>query len=68
MVSLPVCEVCGEEETTVTKCKTCGTKFCEYCGSNDDKLCIECMDYKEDDEEGYTEDDDERNKAKFFIA
>ena len=46
---MPKCEVCEEDEDTVTKCKTCGTTFCEYCGSAEDKQCILCLD-NEDDE------------------
>ena len=51
MIAMPTCEVCGEEEYSVTKCKTCGTKFCEYCGSMEDKLCIQCMDYDDEDDD-----------------
>ena len=50
---MTICEVCGEEEDTVTKCKTCGTTFCEFCGSVDDKQCIACLetDNEDDDDE-----------------
>jgi hypothetical protein len=51
---MPICEMCGEEEDIVTKCKTCGMQFCEFCGSVDDKQCIECLDNSDDDN-----DDDE---------
>ena len=51
---MPTCELCGEVEDSVTKCKTCGKNFCEYCGHVDDKLCIECMD---SDDEDAPEDD-----------
>ena len=54
---MPTCEVCGEDEDTVTKCKTCGIKFCEYCGSREDKLCIQCM--EDDDEDDDDENDDD---------
>ena len=57
---MPICEVCGEEETSTTKCKTCGTKFCEYCDSVEDKLCIQCMD--NDDEDDDDEEDDDWRK------
>jgi hypothetical protein len=55
---MTICEVCGEEEDIVTKCKTCGTQFCEFCGSVDDKTCIACLDniYEDDDDK----DDDMR--------
>ena len=48
---MPTCEVCGEEESSVTKCKTCGTKFCEYCGSVEERQCIVCLEDGDDDEE-----------------
>ena len=53
---MPICEFCGVEEDIVTKCKTCGTKFCEYCGSVEDKQCIECLDNI--DETDTVKDDD----------
>ncbi|MBC8274571.1 MAG: hypothetical protein H8E40_06360 [Chloroflexi bacterium] len=55
---MPICEVCGEEEDTVTNCKTCGTKFCEYCGSVEDKKCILCLDNTDEDDDD--KDDDMR--------
>ena len=54
MSTMPICEACGEDESTITKCKTCGMKFCEYCGSVEEKQCIECLDNSDDDK-----DDDE---------
>ena len=53
MSTMTICEVCGEEEDIVTKCKTCGTNFCEFCGSVDDKQCIACLetDNEDDDDE-----------------
>jgi len=45
---MPKCEICGEEEEHVYKCKKCGTAFCEFCGSPEDKLCIDCLDKAED--------------------
>jgi hypothetical protein len=47
---MPICEICGEDEELVTKCKKCGKLFCEYCGSSDDRLCNDCLDYEDDDE------------------
>ncbi len=58
MSTMPICEVCGEEEDTVTNCKTCGTKFCEYCGSVEDKKCILCLDNTDEDDDD--KDDDMR--------
>ncbi|HUS77223.1 MAG TPA: hypothetical protein VM050_00965 [Patescibacteria group bacterium] len=45
---MPKCEICEEEEEHVYKCKKCGTAFCEFCGSSEDKLCIDCLDKAED--------------------
>jgi len=50
---MPECELCGETEDKVYKCKVCGTRFCEHCGSPEDKLCIDCLDEEEYDEEDY---------------
>jgi hypothetical protein len=52
---MPKCECCGETEEKIYKCKRCGTRFCEYCGSPEDRLCIECLDEEEYDED-YEED------------
>jgi hypothetical protein len=56
LITKPICEVCGVEEDTITKCKTCGIKFCEYCGSVEERKCIDCLDNDEDD---YDDDDDD---------
>lgn len=58
---MPVCEICGEEVNKVTKCNSCGDKFCEDCGSEDGKVCIYCEedeDAKAQDEHEDDEDDD----------
>jgi hypothetical protein len=57
VITLPSCEVCGEEEDTLTKCKKCGVKFCEYCGSVEGKLCIDCI--ENDDDWDYDDDYDD---------
>lgn len=44
---LPECEICGEESDKLIKCKSCGAKFCEDCGSPIEKLCEFCA--EEDD-------------------
>jgi hypothetical protein len=54
---MSVCEICGEEEPVLVKCKVCGTRFCEFCGDHTEKLCIECSDSDRDDED--TDDPDE---------
>jgi hypothetical protein len=56
---MPICQYCGELEDTVTKCKQCSTKFCEYCGDPEEQLCDDCFDNQEtDDEEWEYEDED----------
>lgn len=57
MIAMPTCEVCGEEESSVTKCSSCGVMFCEYCGSTEDKLCIQCMDSDDEDDDDEKDDD-----------
>ena len=47
---MPICEICGEEENTVIKCKTCEVRFCEYCGSVEDKKCIECLELRDEED------------------
>jgi len=47
---MPGCDLCGETEPKVYTCKVCGSKFCEYCGSIEDRTCTDCMDYDEDEE------------------
>jgi len=59
---MPICNVCGEEEEIVTKCKTCGANFCEYCGEVEAKQCIECYDDSDDDEDSDDEKDDDWRK------
>ena len=44
---MPVCVICGEDSETVTKCKTCGDKFCTDCGEQEKNLCIYCVDFVE---------------------
>ena len=60
MRAMPICELCGEEETSVIKCMICSTRFCEYCGSVEDKKCIECLDYADEDDDDGKEDSDWR--------
>jgi len=57
---MSVCEICGEEEPVIVKCKVCGTRFCEFCGDQAEKLCIECSDSdRDDDDTDYPDEDDE---------
>ena len=52
---MPICAICGEEMEHVTRCKTCGEKFCADCGEADAKQCVYCL----DDETTYEEDDED---------
>lgn len=40
---LEECEVCGQSTGKLYTCKVCGKRFCRYCGSFTDKLCIDCL-------------------------
>ena len=51
---MPECSVCGLEFDHVTKCKTCGERFCYECGSADEKQCLYCL--EESDSENYDDD------------
>jgi len=53
------CEFCYVEEERIYKCKKCGTRFCMYCGSPEDKLCLRCLEEKETEEDENEEDFDE---------
>jgi len=48
---MPECEICGEKVDKVYRCKRCDALFCAECGSISDKLCIDCSEEEEDDEE-----------------
>ncbi len=51
---MPECEICGEESDKLIKCKSCGAKFCEDCGSPIEKLCEFCA----ESEEGEVDEED----------
>lgn len=53
---MPECEICGEEADKFTKCKSCGAKFCEDCGSTVEKLCEFCA-----EEQKHGDDEDEED-------
>ena len=58
---MPICVICGEDSDAVTKCKTCGDKFCEDCGDEGGKVCIYCEEDEKDDKlRDEHEDDDGR--------
>lgn len=46
---LEECEVCGQSTGKLYTCKVCGKRFCRYCGSFTDKLCIDCLTSSEED-------------------
>jgi len=54
---MPECEVCGEQVEKISRCKSCGTSFCEDDGDPEEKLCIYCL------EEGDNVDLDEPAEA-----
>jgi len=45
---LEECEICGQGTGKLYACKECGKKFCHYCGSVAEKLCLECLEASED--------------------
>jgi hypothetical protein len=46
---LEECEVCGQSTWKLYTCRVCGKRFCRYCGSFTDKLCIDCLNSGEDE-------------------
>lgn len=58
---MPVCDLCGESEDTLYKCKKCGVSFCEWCGSIEDGFCSDCfeeVEYDEDEPEPFEAGED----------
>ena len=43
VTALPICELCGESEEPIYKCKRCGTSFCECCGDVQEEICVNCL-------------------------
>jgi hypothetical protein len=37
------CQICGELEDFIVECKVCGKSFCEYCGDQEQRLCVNCL-------------------------
>ena len=56
---MPICAMCGEEVEEVTKCKTCGEKFCVDCGDVESKQCVYCLEDDDDDWDDSDEEDDD---------
>ena len=40
---LEECEICGQSTGKLYKCRVCGARFCRYCGSFTDRICIDCV-------------------------
>ena len=54
---MPLCTLCGEDADSVTECKECGAKFCEFCGAPDDKLCEYCIDDVDNEDDDWIYED-----------
>jgi hypothetical protein len=54
------CSVCGLEFDYVTRCKTCGERFCADCGSANEKQCLYCLDDAEFEDEDFDDEEDWR--------
>ena len=53
---MPKCEICEERVDEVYTCVVCGSKFCEYCGDTDEKICIDCLEEEDNSEDEENED------------
>jgi hypothetical protein len=40
---LEECDICGQSTGKVYTCRVCGARFCRYCGSFTEKICINCI-------------------------
>jgi hypothetical protein len=40
---MPECEICGIDSEPTYRCKTCNARYCEECGSVEEKLCMICL-------------------------
>lgn len=40
---LEECDICGQSTGKVYTCRVCGARFCRYCGSFTEKICIDCV-------------------------
>lgn len=59
---MPVCEVCGDEIDSVTRCRKCDILFCDECGSVEDRLCLFCAEELAMEEETDEEESDEKKE------
>jgi len=46
---MPECEVCKNTVDMISTCRGCDILFCDNCGSVRERLCIDCLEY--DDQE-----------------
>ena len=42
---LAECEICGQSTGKLYSCNRCGARFCRYCGSFTEKMCIDCIEH-----------------------
>ncbi|MCD6263028.1 hypothetical protein DRO56_00335 [Candidatus Bathyarchaeota archaeon] len=57
MRELPLCEICGLEVMKVFVCSRCGARFCEECGDVKRRICYDCLNWEEEEDEEYEEED-----------
>jgi len=46
---LEECEICGQSTGKLYTCKVCGKRFCRYCGSFTERLCLDCLGASDDE-------------------
>ena len=54
---MPDCYICGMETEPVYKCKVCGERFCDDCGSPSEKLCLYCLEEDEEENDDFDNED-----------
>jgi hypothetical protein len=47
---LEECEICGQSTGKLYTCKVCGKRFCRYCGSFTERLCLDCLGASDDED------------------
>jgi hypothetical protein len=60
---LEECEICGQSTGKLYVCQVCGAKFCRYCGSFTEKLCIDCLQSEGSEEAQISEELKPQSKA-----
>jgi hypothetical protein len=38
------CEICGKQDTELEECEMCGQQVCNECMSEEENLCLTCVD------------------------